>query len=214
MIEIDFLPERVTQGRARRRRMLRRAYLLVFTIAILAACGSVRQGWIRQARAEAFLLTDMKTNSAAMLHRKRCLEAEWDSLQLAKRIGEKLGGRVKAVEVLAAIEGVVRGADKNGHMILRQLSIDPAGGAMAMGDSRPPAVKSLPPGVAPPGEAPRRMNVMIVGLAVDDVTVANFIAQLSAHRLFEDVNMEYTKTVTFAGMADAREFKVTCAVAR
>lgn len=217
MIEIDFLPERVNEERSRRRRMVRRGYLLVFTIVVLAVCGSVRQGWLRQARAEAFQLTEMKSNSAAMLHRKNCLEAEWNALQLAKRIGERLGGRVKPVEVLAAIEGVVRGADKNGHMVLRQVNVEPASGAVAMASQRTAVVKTLPPGVAPTGPAPEetgRVNVLVVGVAVDDVTVANFVAQLSAHRMFEDVNMEYTKTVTFAGMPDAREFKVTCSVAR
>ena len=70
---------------------------------VLAALGAVRQGWIRQARAESFLLADMKTNNAAMLLRKSSLEAQWNSLQLAKRIGERLGGRVKPMEVVAAI---------------------------------------------------------------------------------------------------------------
>ncbi len=217
MIEIDFLPEWVNEQRARRRRMVRRAYLLIFTIGVLAACGSVRQGWIRQARAESFLLVDMKSNNAAMLHRKNCLETQWNSLQLAKKIGERLGSRVKPVEVVAAIEGVVRSADKSGHMVLKQLSVDPAGGAIPMAGARPPLTKSLPPGMAPANaqaEGPGRVNVLIIGVAVDDVTVANFIAQLSAHRMFEDVNMEYTKTVTFWGMRDAREFKVTCGVAR
>ncbi|MCY2931990.1 MAG: hypothetical protein NTV86_21340 [Planctomycetota bacterium] len=215
MVEIDFLPDRVIQERARRRRMVRRAYLLVFTVGVLAACGSVRQGWIRQARAESSLLADIKNNNAAMLLRKASLDAEWNSLQLAKRIGERLGGHVKPMEVLAAIETVVRNADKSSHLVLKHVSIGPGEGGSSSASPRTPAGAPLPPGLASPAPAaPARVSVLIVGVSVDDVTVANFIAQLSAYWMFEDVNMEYTKTVNFNGTPNAREFKVTCRVAR
>jgi len=210
MVDIDFLPERVKNQRARQRRMIRRGYLLVVTIGVLAGLGSAREGWIRQGRAEAFLLAEMRVNRETMRQRRMRLEAEWAGLLIQKRISDRLGSRAKPVDVVANIESVVRGADKNGCMVLRQLKVETMPSPSA---ALPPGGRGAPGG-ATPAPGPARVQVLVVGVAADDVTVANFVAQLSANRMFEDVNMEETKTVSFGGLSDAREFKVTCYVVR
>jgi len=74
--------------------------------------------------------------------------------------------------------------------------------------------------VSPAGAQPRkedkavhRVRLVLTGLAPTDVDVANFIGQLSASRLFEDVTMGYAKNVSFRGRS-AREFRASCYVAR
>ena len=59
----------------------------------------------------------------------------------------------------------------------------------------------------------KRVLLVIDGMAPNDVDVANFIGQLSACPLFEDVHMGYAKTVRFRG-AEAREFQAKCYVIR
>ncbi len=59
----------------------------------------------------------------------------------------------------------------------------------------------------------RRVRVVLAGLAPTDVDVANFIGQLSASPLFENVNMGYAKTVRFRGRS-AREFQASCYLAK
>jgi len=59
----------------------------------------------------------------------------------------------------------------------------------------------------------KRMRLVLTGLAPTDVDVANFIGQLSASPLFEDVNMGYAKTVSVEGLT-AREFQASCYVVR
>ncbi len=55
----------------------------------------------------------------------------------------------------------------------------------------------------------KRVRLLITGVAPGDVDVANFIGQLSASPLLEDVNMGYTKTVEYRGHL-AREFEASC----
>jgi hypothetical protein len=55
----------------------------------------------------------------------------------------------------------------------------------------------------------KRVRLMLTGIAPGDVDVANFIGQLSASPLVEDVNMGYAKTVEFRGRL-AREFQASC----
>ena len=59
----------------------------------------------------------------------------------------------------------------------------------------------------------KRVRVSLTGLAPTDVAVANFIGQLSASPVFEDVNMDYTKNVIFRKHL-AREFQTICYVVR
>ena len=55
----------------------------------------------------------------------------------------------------------------------------------------------------------RRVQLVICGLAPGDVEVANFIGQLSASPLFQDVNMGYARTRELQDRI-AREFQASC----
>jgi len=58
-----------------------------------------------------------------------------------------------------------------------------------------------------------RIQAVITGVSPTDVDVANFIGQLSASPLFEDVNMGYARTVEYRGR-QAREFQASCYITR
>ena len=53
----------------------------------------------------------------------------------------------------------------------------------------------------------------LTGLSPTDIEIANFIGQLSASPLFEDVNMGYARTEEFDGRV-GRKFQASCLVAR
>ena len=59
----------------------------------------------------------------------------------------------------------------------------------------------------------RRIRLTVTGLSPTDVDVANFIGQLSASPLFEDVNIGYTKTINHQDRS-ARQFQASCYLIR
>ena len=128
-------------------------------------------------------------------------------LLMKKRIDAELGGRTDCTAILAELCRVTPP-----NLALASLELQ-AGEVLQTPDGGGSARRSARPAVAGAGgrgSVPvRRVQLVITGLAPSDVDVANFIGQLSASCLFEDVNMGYARTVDFRGRM-AREFRASC----
>lgn len=207
--EVDFLPERIRQHRARRRRLLRQGYCLAVYVAAICALGYTRQARIATAKGELARLEER----AGLVEREAAtipkLRSQMSDLLIKKRIDEELGSRADCTAVLAEL---CRLLPEN--MALVSLEMRPVTLQVdASGPVRQPSNRAGASGAdASRGQSKglvRRAQVVLVGLAPSDVDVANFIGQLAASCLFEDVNMSYAKTVVFQGRL-AREFLATC----
>ena len=211
MTNIDFLPERVRTHRARRRRLRRQGYLLVVCALGLAILGYARHGRLARAEAELDMLLDRHSNMKCQLEARTALEQQLAELMLKKRIDEHLGSRIDALDVLAELGRVMPES-----MALTNLNLEAMDMPVSGSSGR---YESARAGDADSGRGKgrerteRRVRLTFTGLAPSDVDVANFIGQLSASSLFEDVNMGYAKNVVFRGRA-AREFQANCYVVR
>lgn len=207
MDRIDFLPERIRVKRQRNRRLVLQANLLVACVVALAALAYVRQGKLTQAQAELNLLCERSAEAGRQLELKASLERQQAELMIMQRIEGHLGSRVNTLDVLAEIERLMPES-----MVLADLSIE----AMEVSDkSRKNGAAAVTPISATPGQerTVKRLRLVLTGLAPNDVDVANFIGQMSASPLFEDVNMGYAKNVVYHGRG-AREFQTSCYVVR
>lgn len=211
MRELDFLPERVRQQRARRGRLLRQGYLLAGCVVAMAGLTYVRQGRIASARGELAALDARGEALQQQVGMIPALERQMSELLIRKRIDEELGGRTDCTAVLAELARVMPRSVVLVSMELRTVEMDLEG---ARPGPRPGQEATLATGKKAPApvKAVRRASLVLTGLAATDVDVANFIGQLSASCLFEDVHMGYAKTVTFRGRA-AREFQASCYLA-
>lgn len=212
MKSIDFLPERIRQQRRRRRALKRQVYLLALCIGGLALLGYLRQGRIAHTEAQLALLTERSTNLQRQIAMRVLLEKEQGELFVKQRVDEDLGSRVNALDILGELERVV-----SQRLTLTKLTLEatelhqPAEPAKGGRQARP-----RPPGRRrdeKPAQVVRRIRMVLTGLAPTDIDVANFIGQLSASPLFEDVNMGYTRTTDYKG-CKAREFQTSCFVVR
>lgn len=208
MQNIDFLPERIKERRARHHRLIRQAYLLVVCLIAMAALGYIRQVRITRAEAQIVLLGHRVTNVRQQLAMRADLERQQAELLIKKRIDDLLGSRVNTLDLQAELERVLPPS-----MTLTRLNIEAvevrvpvepvkAGVAQAARGSHYQKEKTI-----------KRVRVSLTGLAPTDVAVANFIGQLSASPVFEDVNMDYTKNVIFRNHL-AREFQTICYVVK
>ena len=201
MENLDFLPERIRLARQRRTRLVRQGYLTAVCIVALVVLGYLRQGSVRQAQASLEALNTQQIQIQRQISMRQELEHKLADLETVKRINDGLGSRVRAMDVLAELDKVLPR-----NMALTHLSFE--------------AVQYQVPVKAADGGAPspvdanktvtlKRVRLLITGVAPGDVDVANFIGQLSASPLLEDVNMGYTKTVEYRGHL-AREFEASC----
>ncbi len=218
--QVEFLPEHIRYQRRRRRRLIRQGYLLVICIAVMVILTCVRQGRIAQARANLVELEKSGENLHQQVSMIASLEDQVANLLIKKQIDEEIGGRTDCTVILAEL---CRITPSNIVIISLDLqTVDLSAEASGAGGPsrrtvrnhrgmRPTVVRKRKPKVA---VVPvRRARLVVTGLAMSDVDVANFIGQLSAGRLFENVNMGYTKTVTFRRRS-AREFQVSCYLRR
>lgn len=213
MNSVEFLPERIKQHRRRRGRLIRRGTLMVMCLGGLALLSVYRQGQISQVRAEAAGLDAQTVALKQEIAKIGPLEQQMGDLLIKKRIDEELGSRTDCTAVLAEL---CRLLPQNMAMVSLdmktvEMKLEARGGPAAINTSLAPVAA----GTAPPAEAGpvKRVRLVITGLAPSDVDVANFIGQLSACPLLEDLNMGYAKNVVFRGQP-AREFQATCYLAR
>lgn len=212
MNSVDFLPERIRRQRQSRARHIRQGYLLVLLVAGLVVLGLVRSHAVREARAELHLLRKRTANAERQLAMRRSLEGELKDLLIKKRIDERLGSRANVLAVLSELQSVLPPS-----MSLTALDVE----TVEVQDGR----RGKARGAGPRGTIPKaasvggsdtaesRVHVTLTGLAPTDVDVANFIGQLSASPLFEDVSMSYARNVEFRGRS-ARAWKASCLVIR
>ena len=211
MEKTDFLPERIVLQRRRRARMTRQFYLLGISFACLALLGYFRHGRIDRAEAELALLQDHTTSVEMQLATRDRLEKQLNDLMVKKRIDETLGSRVNALDVLAEIQRVLPESMALSRLEMDavevNLAMEPGGEGMAgRTGARLASARQREQGL-------KRVRLILTGVAPCDVDVANFIGQLSASPLFEDVNMGYIENTEFRGRR-AREFQASCYVVR
>jgi Tfp pilus assembly protein PilN len=209
MNNLDFLPERIRKQRSGRRRLVRQAYLLALCAASLVVLGYIRQGQVATARADVALLEECVTNLQQQTARREVLADQLQELAIKKQVEEHLGSRITAQLVLAELHHQMPPSTFLTSLELETMEIQVGRKAAANVSARAT--------VAGTGDhktdSVKRMRLTLVGMAPSDVEVANFIGQLSASPLFEDVTMGYTKNVTYKGRT-AREFRASCYVVR
>ena len=206
MENLDFLPERTRLQRERRRRLFRQGYLTLICIAGLVVVGYVRQGSVRQAQASLDSLNAQQQQLQRQVSMRQDMERQLGEFQLLKRINDDLGSRVCALDMLAELDKLLPR-----NMALTNLSFEAVQLQVPL---KQPTGGGDPGRVAPAVDTGKtvtvkRVRLMLTGIAPGDVDVANFIGQLSASPLVEDVNMGYAKTVDFRGRL-AREFQASC----
>ena len=210
MREVEFLPERILQQRARRRRLVRQGYLLgvcVAAMGLLAYFNSVR---VARARGERVRLCERSEELARQIEMIAPLESELAELLIKQRIESELGSRTDCTAVLAELCRIMPPNMALVSLDLKSMDVQvkSADGGGATGSAR--ASGAAPSG---PTRTVRRARLVITGLAPTDVDVANFIGQLSGSCVFEDVKMGYAKTAVVDGRM-AREFQASCYLAR
>jgi len=209
MDHIDFLPERIKARRARNRRLMTQGWLIGLCAAGLVVLGYVRQDGVRKAQAQLSLLSERKANVEMQLRQRDALEQQLADYMIKKRISDQLGSRVNTIEILAELGRLLPKS-----MALTSLSLDPVQVQLAVKTtgSRRSSNRTVEAD-APGSQEINRVRLVLTGLAPSDVEVANFIGQLAACRLFDEVNMGYVKKVEFRGR-EAREWQASCYVAR
>ncbi|MCJ7543835.1 MAG: PilN domain-containing protein [Phycisphaerae bacterium] len=205
---IDFLPKYIKICRARRQSFKRQTWLAIVAAVGLAVLGYVRQSMATQAKAELTWLDRRISAVNRQLSLRTDLEQQLADLMIKKRIDDTLGSRANALEVLAELERTLPESIVLTSLTLEAVEIHTP---IKSGGSGAPVVAGAQ---APPKETvSKRVRLVFTGLAPSDVEVANFIAQMSAGRLFEDVSMGYVRNVDFRGR-NVREFQASCHVAR
>lgn len=208
MQNIDFLPEKIKQQRARRRRLVRQGYLLVVCLISLGVLGYIRHGRINKAQAQLVLLDERVKNVRQQLAMREDLERQQAELLIKKRIDDLLGSRVDTLDLLAELERVLPAT-----VSLTSLKIEAMDVRVPIKPVKVEAGQTVPGTQRQRERTIRRVRLLLTGLAPTDVAVANFIGQLSASPVFEDVNMGYTKNVIFENHV-ARQFQTSCHVVR
>ncbi len=206
MDTIDFLPERIRIQRARRKSLKRQVCLVVVVVVSLAVLGYVRQGMIGGAKAELVRLNAQIDHVNHQLALRSELERQTADLMIKKRIDDTLGSRVNALEVLAELERTLPESIFMTRLALEAVELRLP---VAAAEDNAPSTG----GRQTKEKVVKRVRLVFTGLAPSDVDLANFIAQMSAGRLFEDVSMGYAKNVEFHGR-QVREFQASCYVVR
>jgi len=211
MESIDFLPERIKFQRAKRKRLIRQVYLLAVCVVTLALLAYTRQARIAKTQAQLGLLAERSKNVQRQLQMLSSLQRQQADLMIKKRIDDQLGSRANALDVLSEL----------GRLLPRSVAIYSLD--LAAVDVRVPVrsaarteagrATAFSQGPREKDQIVKRVRLELTGLAPTDVDVANFIGQLSASPLFEDVNMGYTKDTDFADRS-ARQFNVSCYIVR
>jgi Tfp pilus assembly protein PilN len=204
---IDFLPERVRRQRARNRRLIRQVMLLLVAGAAFAAWMWFSDRRVARAQAELELLQDRSANVRSLLAQRDQLQRQKGELLIKDRISGRLGSRAGALDVLSELERLL----PQGVSIV-SLNLDAVQQSLPVEMVRDRSVV-VSPAAAPRESLVNRLRLVVTGMAPGDVDVANFIGQLTASPLFEDVAMGYIRGQALQGHR-GREFQVSCYVVR
>lgn len=209
MDHVNFLPQRIRSQRAKRGRRVRQAYLLLLCAAALVGLGYVRQHRVEAARADVALLKGSAEDLRQQAARRDVLQRQLQDLSIRKQVQEHLGSRVSAQVVLAELHRQMPPSLCLTSLELETMEVPLARKALTNVSVR----ATVAGGAERRPETAKRLRLTLTGLAPNDVDVANFIGQLSSSPLFEDVNMGYSRSVTYKGRM-AREFRASCYVVR
>ncbi len=213
MNEIEFLPDRIRRQRDRRGRLVRTGYLLAACVLAMIALTVIRHYRIAAARADLASLGERAANVERQVGAIAPLERQMADLLIKKRIDAQLGSRADCTAALAELCRIMPP-----NLALSTLELETVDVREDPEQTRGAAVHrsarlAVAAGPRRKGRAVRRLRLVITGLAPSDVDVANFIGQLSASCLFEDVNMGYARTVNFHHRT-ARQFEASCYLMR
>jgi len=207
---VDFLPERVTIHRVMRARLIRQGYLLGIMLAAIIGLGYFNEERIGRAEAEMAGLDNHSSIVANQFEQMLKLQKQLSDLMIKARIDNRLGSRINGMDILGELGRILPES-----MALTSLELDarttivklePATGGVATAAGGRRAGKDRKKTI-------NRLKLTITGLSPNNVDVANFIADLSASRLFEEVDMGYAKNIDFRGK-QAKEFQASCYVVR
>jgi len=207
---IDFLPDRIKTQRTRRASLIRQGYLLAICLGALLVLGYVRQMGIRSAKGELAVVQERGENMQRQLEIRKSLEHQLAELMLLKKIDDTLGSRVVAVDVLAELNRLVPESVALTEFNLETVKVCIPIQSIETDRSSSRVVSA---GGKKMTREVQRFQLILTGIAPSDVDIANFIGQLSASPLFEDVHMGYAKDVVLRGRT-AREFQASCHVVR
>ncbi|MCK4602065.1 MAG: PilN domain-containing protein [Phycisphaerae bacterium] len=211
MNRIDFLPEHIRAHRARNRRLVRQGYFLAACVLVLATVGYFGHRRVGRAQAELTALSKRDVNFESQMKLREQLEQQEAELLTKKRIDDQMGSSVSALLILAEVsrlqpQGLALTSLK---VEAKEVRIPIKLASRQHGSSR--AVNAG--GRRQKEKVVKRVRLSITGLAPTDVDIADFIGQLSASPMFEQVNMGYARSTTFRGRS-AREFQASCYVVR
>ena len=209
MDSVDFLPERIRAQRAKRQRIVRQGYLLAVCTGALVLLACVRQERISEARAELAILTGRAANTRQQLLLRGSLERQQAELMIMKRIEQDLGSRVNVLDVLSELETLMPESIALMNLTLETkevripIKVTNTKQTVRIAFGRPLKKERVI----------RRIRLTLEGISPTDVDIANLIGQISASRLFEDVNMGYARNVVCRDR-QAREFKASSYIVR
>lgn len=208
MKDVEFLPDRIRQQRARKHLLVRQGYLLAACVVAMAVHGHVYGARIAQARGKLATLDERAVNLNQQIQMIGTLEKQLADLMIKKRIDEELGSRADCTAVLAELCRITppNMALVSLEMKAVDVEVKSSGGSGRSGRASAAKAKKS-------RRVARRQRLVITGLAPTDVDVANFIGQLAASCVFEDVTMGYARSVLFQDRT-AREFQASCHLAR
>jgi len=204
----DFLPERITTHRAMRTRLLRQGHLLAITVVALVGLAYFNQDRIDRAEAEVVYLDEQSVNMARQMEMMYDLQTQLADLRIKQRIDSRLGSRVKGTDILGELGRILPKT-----MALTNLELEAVPVAIKLEPAKGPAGLTAKRTSKKKQRMVNRLKLVISGLSPNNVDVANFIADLSASPLFEEVNMGYAKNIIFRKKV-AKEFQVSCFVVR
>ncbi len=208
--KIDFLPERLKAKRSLRRRIIRQVYLLVLVAIGLVVWGYLSRERVADARGELALLRERSAGFDRLLVDKARLQKEQTELLIKERISKQLGSRIDVLDVLGELERILPP-----RVSLLSLNLD--GVQVQLHAGRPGRFGGLARTLSGERGAAsatvNRLQLVIRGIAPNDVDIAIFIGHLSASRIFEDVRMGYCKNLVVEDRR-AREFQASCHVVR
>ena len=209
-MNVDFLPERIRIQRAQRARTIRHGHLLAITVVALAVLGYLNQQRVARAQEHLVMLDDQAVNMKRQLETLGELRQQLAGLMIKGRIDSQLGSRINATDVLRELARILPES-----IALTNLDLEATGILVEVGrvGGAVSSARAIPAAPKPRGKVVRRVKVVLTGLSPNNVDVANFIADVSASPLFEDVNMGYTKNMVFRGRF-AKQFQASFYVAR
>ena len=209
-MNVDFLPERIRMQRAQRARVIRQGHLLVIAVAALAVLGYLNQQRVARGQGHLGMLNDQAVNMKRQLETLDELQQQLAGLMIKERIDSQLGSRAGATDVLRELARILPESMALTNLDLEAtgilVEVERVGGGII-------SARAIPAGPKPRPKVVKRVKVVLTGLSPNNVDVANFIADVSASPLFEDVNMGYTKNVIFRGRS-AKQFQAGFHVVR